>query len=189
MQSEKSRTKGRRKRMNGKIGEEFIKKPFQNITLNIPEIFDEMIQKLIKLKIFPTRSEAVRVAISNGLKKSKKILEDMKKESDMETGKIKILTVNVIKEHVTEIGKIVDERAIHTSRSEFAREAIKDLIVDNMKYILDPEIIDNPQKTEKMEFKVIRKLDNYQRPTTVNASTPCTIGKKKHSSKNSTKKC
>ena len=35
----------------------------QNITINIPEIYDENIQKLIKLKITASRSEAIRIDI------------------------------------------------------------------------------------------------------------------------------
>ena len=38
-------------------------RPMQNITINIPEIYDENIQKLIKNKIVPSRSEAIRIAI------------------------------------------------------------------------------------------------------------------------------
>ena len=34
-----------------------------NITINIPEIYDENIQKLIKKKIVPSRSEAIRIAL------------------------------------------------------------------------------------------------------------------------------
>jgi len=40
------------------------KKPkMQNITINIPEIYDENIQKLIRMKITASRSEAIRIAI------------------------------------------------------------------------------------------------------------------------------
>lgn len=35
----------------------------QNITINIPEIYDENIQKLIKMKITASRSKAIRIAI------------------------------------------------------------------------------------------------------------------------------
>ena len=35
----------------------------RNITINIPEIYDINIQKLIKAKIVPSRSEAIRTAI------------------------------------------------------------------------------------------------------------------------------
>jgi len=35
----------------------------RNITINIPEIYDENIQKLIKMKITASRSEAIRTAI------------------------------------------------------------------------------------------------------------------------------
>jgi len=35
----------------------------QNITINIPEIYDENIQKLIKIKVVSSRSEAIRIAI------------------------------------------------------------------------------------------------------------------------------
>ena len=40
------------------------KKPaMQNITINIPDIYDKNIQKLIKMKIVPSRSEAIRTAL------------------------------------------------------------------------------------------------------------------------------
>lgn len=34
-----------------------------NITINIPECYDENIQKLIKMKLVPSRSECIRVAL------------------------------------------------------------------------------------------------------------------------------
>jgi Arc/MetJ-type ribon-helix-helix transcriptional regulator len=34
-----------------------------NITINIPNIYDENIKKLIELKIIPSRSEAIRTAL------------------------------------------------------------------------------------------------------------------------------
>lgn len=40
------------------------KKPkMRNITINIPEIYDENIQKLIKKKVIASRSEGIRTAI------------------------------------------------------------------------------------------------------------------------------
>ena len=40
------------------------KKPkMQNITINIPEIYDDNIQKLIKKRVVASRSEAIRTAI------------------------------------------------------------------------------------------------------------------------------
>ena len=40
------------------------KKPtMQNITINIPDIYDVNIQKLIKMKIVPSRSGAIRIAL------------------------------------------------------------------------------------------------------------------------------
>ncbi len=40
------------------------KKPtMRNITINIPNIYDVNIQKLIKMKIVPSRSECVRTAL------------------------------------------------------------------------------------------------------------------------------
>ena len=38
-----------------------------NITIYIPEIYDDNIQKLIKTKIVPSRSEAIRVALRDFL--------------------------------------------------------------------------------------------------------------------------
>jgi Arc/MetJ-type ribon-helix-helix transcriptional regulator len=34
-----------------------------NITINLPQIYDKNIQKLIKKKIVPSRSEAIRIAL------------------------------------------------------------------------------------------------------------------------------
>lgn len=46
------------------MGSKANKKPkMQNITINIPEIYDDNIQKLIKMKITASRSEAIRTAI------------------------------------------------------------------------------------------------------------------------------
>jgi len=35
----------------------------KNITINIPHIYDKAIQKLIAMKLVPSRSEAVRIAL------------------------------------------------------------------------------------------------------------------------------
>ena len=34
-----------------------------NITINLPQIYDDNIQKLIKKKMLPSRSEAIRIAL------------------------------------------------------------------------------------------------------------------------------
>ena len=39
------------------------KSAMRNITINIPDIYDTNIQKLIKMKIVPSRSEAIRMAL------------------------------------------------------------------------------------------------------------------------------
>lgn len=39
------------------------KKRMVNITINIPDIYDANIQKLIKMKITPSRSECIRTAL------------------------------------------------------------------------------------------------------------------------------
>ena len=38
-------------------------KHIKNITINLPECYDKAIQKLIKKRIIPSRSEAVRTAL------------------------------------------------------------------------------------------------------------------------------
>jgi len=53
------------------------KTPMRNITINIPEIYDENIQKLIKLKLQPSRSEAVRTAIREFLHQEYENLESL----------------------------------------------------------------------------------------------------------------
>ena len=45
------------------------KTPMKNITINIPELYDTNIQKLIELKLTPSRSEAVRTALREFLHK------------------------------------------------------------------------------------------------------------------------
>lgn len=43
------------------------KKKMRNITINLPEIYDENIQKLIGMKICASRSEAIRTAVRDFL--------------------------------------------------------------------------------------------------------------------------
>lgn len=45
------------------IGKKRTKPKMVNITINLPEIYDVNIQKLIKKKIVPSRSEAIRIAL------------------------------------------------------------------------------------------------------------------------------
>ncbi len=37
--------------------------PMKNITINIPDLYDKRIQWLIKRKLIPSRSEAIRTAL------------------------------------------------------------------------------------------------------------------------------
>ncbi len=46
-----------------------------NITINLPHIYDENIQKLIKLKITANRSEAIRTALREYFQKEEKNLD------------------------------------------------------------------------------------------------------------------
>ena len=43
--------------------------PMKNITINIPGLYDKNIQKLIKMRILPSRSEAIRIALREFLQK------------------------------------------------------------------------------------------------------------------------
>jgi Arc/MetJ-type ribon-helix-helix transcriptional regulator len=45
----------------------------KNCTINIPNQYDDIIQKLIKLKIVPSRSEAIRIAIKEFLSREEQI--------------------------------------------------------------------------------------------------------------------
>ncbi|MHA1468841.1 MAG: ribbon-helix-helix domain-containing protein [Promethearchaeota archaeon] len=40
-----------------------IKRAMHNITINIPTLYDENIQKLIGMKLIASRSEAIRIAL------------------------------------------------------------------------------------------------------------------------------
>ena len=52
------------------------KKPrMKNITINLPEIYDVNIQKLIKTKVVPSRSEAIRIALREFLHQEYKNLK------------------------------------------------------------------------------------------------------------------
>ena len=51
------------------------KPPMKNITINIPDIYDLNIQKLIAMKITPSRSEAIRTALRDFLSKEYKNLD------------------------------------------------------------------------------------------------------------------
>lgn len=49
--------------------------PMKNITINIPDIYDDNIQLLIKQKLIPSRSEAIRTALREFLHKEYENLE------------------------------------------------------------------------------------------------------------------
>jgi len=51
------------------------KKGMVNITINIPDIYDENIQKLIRNKIIPNRSEGVRTALREYFQKEFETLQ------------------------------------------------------------------------------------------------------------------
>ena len=50
-------------------GKKKIKPKMVNITINLPYIYDENIQKLISMKITASRSEAIRTALRDFLHK------------------------------------------------------------------------------------------------------------------------
>jgi Arc/MetJ-type ribon-helix-helix transcriptional regulator len=49
--------------------------PMENVTLNIPEIYDENIQYFIHLGLVSNRSEAIREALADFLKKDFETLD------------------------------------------------------------------------------------------------------------------
>ena len=49
--------------MAGKERNSEEKPTLRNITINLPDQYDEVIQKLIRLKLIPSRSEAIRTAL------------------------------------------------------------------------------------------------------------------------------
>ncbi|MBD3194239.1 MAG: ribbon-helix-helix protein, CopG family [Candidatus Lokiarchaeota archaeon] len=53
------------------------KKPMQNITINLPEIYDVNIQKLIKMGLLSSRSEAIRTAVREYLQKEYSVTLDL----------------------------------------------------------------------------------------------------------------
>ena len=67
--------------------EEDKKQKMVNITINIPNIYDTNIQKLIKMKLLSSRSEGIRIALREYLQKESENLrllgfneEDLKLE-------------------------------------------------------------------------------------------------------------
>jgi Arc/MetJ-type ribon-helix-helix transcriptional regulator len=55
--------------MKDKKKNEEVKSPMKNITINIPDIYDEKIQWLIDKKFLVSRSEAIRTALREFLQK------------------------------------------------------------------------------------------------------------------------
>ena len=51
------------------------KKRMVNITINIPDIYDANIQKLIKMKITPSRSECIRTALREFFRSEYEIMQ------------------------------------------------------------------------------------------------------------------
>lgn len=59
-----------------KLSDTKNKKPkMVNITINLANIYDKNIQKLIEMKIVPSRSEAIRIALREYLRKEFENLE------------------------------------------------------------------------------------------------------------------
>ncbi|HDZ17293.1 MAG TPA: ribbon-helix-helix protein, CopG family [archaeon] len=56
-------------------GKENTRPKMVNITINLPHIYDKNIQKLIKMKVTASRSEAIRTALRDFLYKEYKNLE------------------------------------------------------------------------------------------------------------------
>ena len=52
-----------------KSEEKPVKISMQNITINIPDNYERNIQKLIKMKLLPSRSEAIRTALREFLQR------------------------------------------------------------------------------------------------------------------------
>ncbi len=52
-----------------------IKPKMVNITINLPHLYDQNIQKLIKMKVAASRSEAIRTALRDFLHKEYKNLK------------------------------------------------------------------------------------------------------------------
>jgi len=71
----------------------------KNCTINIPNLYDEIIQKLIKLKIVPSRSEAIRMAIGEYLAREEQnqILFKSIVDSQEETPSSRSKTTSTIK--------------------------------------------------------------------------------------------
>ena len=112
------------------------KKGMVNITINIPEIYDENIQKLIKKKIIPSRSEGVRIAVREFLQKEY-------------SENLKILNFNVNKDAKSQkmiAGRKLGEPNLVTKISELKTE-IKGK--DNMIKYLKSEL----EKYEKKEVE------------------------------------
>jgi len=49
----------------------------KNITINLPDLYDKKIQKFIRNKIVPSRSECIRLAIRDFLNKEYKFMKEL----------------------------------------------------------------------------------------------------------------
>jgi len=107
-----------------------------NITINIPEIYDENIQKLIKKKIIPSRSEGVRIAVREFLQKEY-------------SENLKILNFNVNKDAKSQ--KMIAGRKLGEPNSATKISELKTVIKgkDNMIKHLKSEL----EKYEKKEVE------------------------------------
>lgn len=52
-----------------KSSENSTKVSMKNITINLPDNYEKNIQKLIKMKLMPSRSEAIRIALREFLQR------------------------------------------------------------------------------------------------------------------------
>jgi len=71
----------------------------KNLTINIPEIYDKNIQKLIGMKLVPNRSEAVRTALREYLQEEYDINLDLLGYFDTQDEKYSFWSTNLPKKN------------------------------------------------------------------------------------------
>lgn len=105
----------------------------KNITIAIPEAYAENIQELIELGFAPSRSESIRVAITQFIKQEAIYLDEQKYPLNNKS-ELKIITINVPKSFLSAMDSM---KSCFPSRSELIRIALREWLIRENKIKLD----------------------------------------------------
>jgi len=130
----------------------------QNVTINIPEIYDKNIQRLKDAGVVPSRSEAIRNALNDFLVEEYNI--NSKLLNYQEGNEWKICTANIPKKDIEFIETLIENNKLYSSRSEIVRIALRKSLLRNLPLLEKKEMIDKTILLKEIDTTITEKEKN-----------------------------